>query len=39
MKRAFLLILVVSAALAQQDMGVITGVVTDPTGAAVPRRA
>ena len=36
MKRAFLLVWVVSAALAQQDMGVITGVVSDATGAAVP---
>src|SRR5260370_36002138 len=36
MKRAFLLVAAMSAALAQQDMGVITGVITDPTGAAVP---
>ena len=36
MKRVFLFGLLVCAALAQQDMGVITGVVTDATGASVP---
>ena len=36
MKSAFLLLTVLSVVLAQQDMGVITGVITDPTGAAVP---
>src|SRR2546422_682538 len=36
MKRAFLLVPLLSVALAQQDMGVITGVITDASGAAVP---
>ena len=36
MKFAIILLLLSCAASAQQDMGVITGLVTDPTGAAVP---
>src|SRR5262245_11108468 len=36
MKRAVLLIALLSGAMAQQDMGVITGVITDASGAAVP---
>src|SRR5262245_13276690 len=36
MKRVALLLASLSAAIAQQDMGVITGVVTDASGSSVP---
>ena len=36
LRTVFALVIIAAAALAQQDMGLITGIVTDPTGAAVP---
>src|SRR5262245_50820213 len=36
MRKVLLPLVVLGFAFAQQDMGVITGVVTDPTGAAIP---